>query len=90
MAFFVVTYDLRKKDEFEYEELWNEFQRLDAVKYQESDYFLAADNTAEEIKDHFKQFIHEDDLLMVVEFEKKPKYTKSLKGTNAWVDRHWP
>lgn len=90
MAFFVVTYDLRKKDEFDYQHLWDEFDKLDAVKYQESDYLLAASNTADEVKAHFKKFMHEDDLLMVVEFEKKPKYSKSLKGTNAWVDKHWP
>jgi hypothetical protein len=57
MAFFVVTYDLRKKDEFNYQELWDEFDRLDAVKHQESDYFLAAANKADEIRDHFKAFI---------------------------------
>jgi hypothetical protein len=27
--------------------------------------------------------------LMVIEFEKKPKFTKSLRGTNAWIDKHW-
>jgi hypothetical protein len=89
VAFFVVTYDLKTKDEFDYERLWDEFSKLDAVKFQESDYFLAADNTAEEVRDHFKQFMHEDDMLMVVEFIKKPKYTKAIKGTNAWVGKHW-
>ena len=89
MAFFVVNCDLRRKDEFDYQELWDEFERLDAVKYQKSDYFLSASNTADEIRDHFKWFVHEDDSLMVIEFDKRPKFTKSLRGTNAWIDKHW-
>ncbi len=89
MAFFVVTYDLRKKDEFDYEKLWNEFDRLDTVKFQESDYFLSAANTTTEIRDHFKQFMHEDDLLMVVKFSEKPMSTRGLQGTAAWISKHW-
>jgi hypothetical protein len=86
MAFFVVTYDLRKKGEFSYQELWDEFDRLDGVKFQESDYFLAADNTADQIKDHFKALVHSDDMLMVVEFHENPKYTKAKKEpTLGWT-----
>jgi hypothetical protein len=33
--------------------------------------------------------IHEDDFLMVVAFGKKPRYTKALKGTNAWIKHHF-
>jgi hypothetical protein len=89
MAFFVVNCDLRRKDEFDYQELWDEFERLGAVKYQKFDYFLSVSNTADEIRDYFKRFVHDDDSLMVIEFEKKPKFTKSVKGTNAWIDKHW-
>ncbi len=91
MALFVVAYDLRKKDEFDYEKLWDEFNRLDSVKFQESDYFLSANNTTTEIKDHFKQFVHEDDLLMVTRLDEndKPKFTRALKGTTDWVNSHW-
>lgn len=91
MALFFVGYDLRKKGEFDYQKLWDEFDQLDAVKFQESDYFLAANNTITEIKEHFKQFVHEDDLLMVAKLDgnDKPKHTKALKGTNKWLDAHW-
>lgn len=90
MAFFVVSYDLRKKEEFDYEKLWDEFTRLKAVKHQESAYFLTASNNAIQIRDHFKSFIHEDDLLMVVEFSEKPRFTRALKGTADWISSHWP
>jgi len=33
MAFFVVTYDLRKKGEFDYQPLWDELSHMDAVKF---------------------------------------------------------
>jgi hypothetical protein len=32
MAFYVVTYDLRKKAESEYLDLWNELESMDSVK----------------------------------------------------------
>lgn len=90
MAFFMISYDLRKKQEFDYEPLWAEFKRLDSVKCLESVYLLSASNTAAEIKSHFKAFIHDDDLLVVVEFAKKPQYTRALTGTNAWIAAHFP
>jgi hypothetical protein len=92
MALFIVAYDLRKKGEFDYQKLWDEFDRLDSVKFQESDYFLSADNnTTTEVKDHFRQFVHEDDLLMAVRLDEsdKPKFTKALRGTTDWVNAHW-
>ena len=91
MALFLVAYDLRKKGEFDYQKLWDEFDRLDSVKFQESDYFLAASNTADEVKNHFKRFVHTDDLLMVAQLNErvKPEFTKALKGSTAWIDNHW-
>jgi hypothetical protein len=92
MAFFVVTYDLKKKDEFDYQKLWDAFDETDSVKFQESDYFVSDDKTPFQVYDHFKQFIHEDDRLLVAQLEntRKPKYINALPGTKAWVDSHWP
>jgi hypothetical protein len=90
MALYVVTYDLRRKDEFDYQALWDAFDRLDSVKYQESDYLLSTSASIDTVKDHFKAKMHEDDLLMVVEFTEKPDWTKALKGTNAWISKHFP
>lgn len=89
MAIFMVSYDLRKKDEFDYEELWAAFRALDSVKFQESAYFVSSNSSIAEIKAYFRQHMHPDDLLMVVEFTEKPDYTKALAGTNAWIKAHW-
>jgi hypothetical protein len=91
MALFVVTYDLKKKDEFDYQKLWDAFDEADSVKFQESDYFVSDDKTPYEVLNHFKQFVHEDDRLLVTQLDetRKPKYTNALKGTNDWVNSHW-
>lgn len=90
MAFFMVSYDLRKKAEFDYQKLWDAFSDIDSVKFQESAYFLDANNTIAEVRDHFANLVHADDLLMIVEFTQKPRFTKALPGTSAWVNGHWP
>jgi hypothetical protein len=90
MPVFMVSYDLRKKDEFDYEKLWDEFDKLQGVKFQESAYLVDLNNNAEEVRDHFQTFAHPDDLLMVIEVTKRPKWSKALKGTTDWVNAHFP
>lgn len=85
MALFSITYDLIDKKD--YDSLIDRLNELDTVKVQLSQWLLNADNTATEIKDHLSQFVDDDDKLMVIEFTKKPSYTKAIKGTNAWLDR---
>ena len=87
MAYFVVSYDLVKRKD--YPKLWDEFERLDAQKVLNSMYLLSADNTAKEIADHFAEFIDDDDRLMVIEFDEKPRYPRALKGTNDWVNSNF-
>lgn len=86
MALFAVTYDLIKRKD--YPKLWEEFERLGAHKPVRSLYLLNANNTATEVRDHFEQFIDDDDRLFVIEFGKKPKHHKALKGTNDWINEH--
>lgn len=83
MAFFAVSYDLVKRKD--YQTLWDEFKRLNAHKCLRSMYLLDANNTAEEVKDHLKTFIDNDDQLIVVEFSDKPFHHKAFTGTNNWI-----
>ena len=85
MALFSVTYDLIK--EKDYDRLINRLKELDTVKVQLSQWFLSAENTATEIKDHLAQYVDDDDKLMVVEFSKRPQFTKAIKGTNDWLSK---
>ena len=90
MAFYIVTYDLVKKAESEYQDLWDELDSLDSVKTQDSVYLVASDDTQREMLNRLKPHVHDDDRLMVVGFTRKPSFTKALKGTNNWLDRHFP
>lgn len=83
MALFAITYDLNARKD--YQSLWDEMKRLHAHKAARSFYFANLDDTATTVRDHFAQFVDEDDTLVVVEFSKHPKCKKALKGTNDWI-----
>jgi hypothetical protein len=89
MAFYVVSYDLVKKSEAEYQDLWDELDSMDSVKTQDSGYLVSSSNTQQKMHNLLKPHVHENDRLMVVTFTCKPSYTKALKGTNNWLDSHF-
>ena len=85
MALFSITYDLvAEKD---YDRLTDRLKELDTVKVQLSHWLLSADNSTIEVKDHLAGYIDEDDKLMVIEFSKKPAFTKAFQGTSNWLSR---
>lgn len=66
MALYFLTYDLRNQRD--YQKLYDELNDFDAVKILESTWCFNRINTsAEELRDHFKQFIDSDDGLVVSE-----------------------
>lgn len=83
MAYHLVTYDLVKRKD--YPKLWDELKRLGGVKPQDSAWFVDINNTAAELRDHLAQFIDGDDRLMVVEFSKRPRWTKMYTPAIAWI-----
>jgi CRISPR/Cas system-associated endoribonuclease Cas2 len=85
MAYFVVTYDLRKKKKEEYKNLWDELGRLDAQHYQESCWFVDTGMTTVQLRDLLRAHTEKEDAIMVVEFSKKPAGKKSLPGTKPWL-----
>ncbi len=87
MALFSITYDLVESKD--YDSLIDRLNELDTVKVQLSQWFLAADDTATEIKDHLAACMDDDDKLMVVEFSKRPQFTRAFKGTNDWLKKHF-
>ncbi|MBN9087345.1 MAG: hypothetical protein J0J01_10600 [Reyranella sp.] len=90
MAYFVVTYDLVTEEEFDYQRLWDALAAFDSQKYQLSCYLVDANATATGLFNHLRQFMHDVDRLMVVEFSKKPAWKKGLPGTKAWLDARFP
>lgn len=87
MALFAISYDLIKRKD--YPKLWEEFERLGAHKPLRSLYLASLNNTAAEVRDHFQQFIDDDDMLIVIEFNKKPAFSKARQGTNDWINENF-
>lgn len=84
MALLVIGYDLIKHKD--YPKLWEEMDRLGAHKVIRDFYLVSLNNTASQVRDHLKQFVDDDDRVFVVEFSKKPQFTKALVGTNDWIN----
>ena len=57
MVFYVVIYDLVKKSESEYHDLWDELDSLDSVKTQDSVYLVSSAKTQSALLDLLKQHI---------------------------------
>lgn len=87
MAFFLLTYDLNKNKD--YTRLIDEIERFDSGKAALSAYFVAAQGNAEQVKEHFKNFVDSDDILVVVEFEKRPRAAVMYQEGIDWVRRHF-
>ena len=90
MVYFAVTYDLIKKEESQYQDLWDELALLKAHRYQQSCWFVDADTTASNLRDLLKTHIEDDDMLMVIEFSIRPRWTMAMRGTLAWVNARFP
>jgi hypothetical protein len=66
MASFVLSYDLRNQRD--YQPLWDELARFNAVRVLESLWWFERYQTkAAGLRDHFRQFLDQDDGLMVME-----------------------
>jgi hypothetical protein len=66
MALYFLSYDLRKSRD--YQRLYNELERFNAVRILESQWCFKRINTsAAGLRDHFKGFIDSDDGLSVAE-----------------------
>ena len=87
MAYFMINYDLnRDKD---YTTLIDELKRLGAAKSALSSWFVELGNTTVEVRNHFLQYVDDDDILIVTKFETKPRYTRMLSGGHNWINERF-
>ena len=81
MALYFLDYDLRRQRN--YQALYDELARFNAVRMLESSWCFNRSNTsAVNLRDHFKKFIDSDDGLVVGEVTNWATY-KVLKTPNA-------
>lgn len=92
MAVFLVSYDLLKeKDGHDYKALWAELEIFSGHRIQYSAWLIAANGTTSAIRDHFTQFVDNNDLLWVNRVRKgQYAFFKSRAGTNDWLSKHPP
>jgi hypothetical protein len=85
MPYFVVNYDLKESDN--YQPLIKEIERLGGVRALESFWLIELNNTAEQVRDHYKPFrpSPEQDKLMVVEFSVRPRFTRAFSAAVDWI-----
>lgn len=68
MALYLLSYDLCK--EKDYQKLYDELKKYQAIRILESDWCFRRDNTtAVALRDHFEQYIDDDDRLFVAEIK---------------------
>lgn len=84
MAFFAASYDLIKRKD--YPELWAAFKEISAHKCLRSVYLCDVECGAAELLAYLRQFIDDDDQMIVVPFDEKPSAHRCIRGTNAWID----
>jgi hypothetical protein len=92
MTVYVVSYVLVKKEKrFDYEALVKEFERIGALKTQETVWLVKAKNTAKEVCEHLKALMHADDRLWVSAVPKGQfHYANALPGTGNWFEENAP
>lgn len=88
MTTYTVSYDLVKRKD--YQSLWDELDRLDAHRTQDSYWLVNVNNTAKELHDHLKSFADSDDRLWVSELTRNHYYSNARAGTNDWLKANPP
>jgi hypothetical protein len=88
---FILTFDLVKKESSaDYRPLLHDLMSRGAHRYQLSSWLINLANTATEVHDHYRQFLHVNDKLMVSELTNNHKQDRNRKGTDHWIDDNPP
>ena len=86
MTTYAISYDLHKKDGFDYTNL------IDAIKaypnwchHLESDWVVTSDKTAEQIRDDLLRHIHKDDKLIVFKLAREAAWYGLSDKISDWL-----
>ncbi|HET9636351.1 MAG TPA: hypothetical protein VFP26_10520 [Gemmatimonadaceae bacterium] len=70
MPLYLVSYDLTKEKEFDYENLWDYLRKENAVRVLFSEWLMASDASASDLVDEIREHMHDQDYLWVLEVTK--------------------
>jgi CRISPR/Cas system-associated endoribonuclease Cas2 len=92
MPVFLLAYDLvNEARSGEYDALYNELDRLEAQRVQDSVWLVSLNYAVVEVKDHFATFMDGDDKLWVTKLRSRQfTFTKANSGTNGWLKENPP
>lgn len=87
MSVYAISYDLvHYKSEEDYRVLWDELERLKAHRTQLSMWLCDLTNSADEILQHLKKFVHDDDSIWVIRLNiGQFDYKRARPGTVDWL-----
>ncbi len=90
MAFFVVAYDLKCRDgeSRDYGPITKALTEMDSCHTQNTVWYVSCECTTAELRDGLRQHVEDRDLLMVVQFSIKPRWSRAKEGTSNWLTRH--
>jgi CRISPR-associated endonuclease Cas2 len=94
MGVYLLAYDLveeKKNPHHDYQVLWDELNRLGAQRTQYSLWLVEQNNTPQEVRNHFKRFVDDNDRLWVAKlFENGLTYSNAMAGTKKWLEANPP
>jgi hypothetical protein len=93
MPVFALAYDLinERSGTHDYQPLWDELKRLGAHRTQLSLWLINLNNTPEEVVNHFRQFVDNDDRVFASRMRPNEyHYANATPGTNNWLANNKP
>lgn len=91
MPYYSIEYDLKAGQN--YKPIIGAIEELGGVRALDSYWLIElSDADAEPVRDHFKQFLPtpDTDKLMVIEFSKRPRFTRAFKAALEWIQARFP
>jgi hypothetical protein len=86
MPVYLVSYDIKVRNDFEYGPLWEAFKKVPSIRTQLSEWLVASASDQKTIFDYFKAYVHSDDRLMVSTVYDRPTIQQGFKGTQKFLD----
>lgn len=88
MPCYVISYDLKHKDEEDYKTLINSIKAFRKWAHiNESTWAIVTHKEAKEIRDHLRQFIHNDDSIFVIKSGVEAAW-RNVIASNIWLKNH--
>ncbi|KPL69485.1 hypothetical protein SZ64_16070 [Erythrobacter sp. SG61-1L] len=92
MSIFVITFDARKAadKQHDYTAFANELKKQKCLQIQRGTFLGSFNNSATQVHNHFRKFVHKVDSLLVNEMVQNYAYTGAAKNIAKWLELNPP